>query len=91
VDPPRIFSLGIKTYKLLRYAKIRNINADYFGIATLMRKLGLHVDLIKVLTKAIIEHGVDVAIATWYPTALSVWLSNVSKPLYFIQDFHELV
>ncbi|PVU72996.1 hypothetical protein DDW08_00265 [Vulcanisaeta sp. SCGC AB-777_J10] len=38
VDQPRIFSLGIKTYKLLRYAKIRNINADYFGIATLMRK-----------------------------------------------------
>ncbi len=56
-----------------------------------MRKLGLHVDLIKVLTEAIIEHGVDVAIATWYPTALSVWLSNVSKPLYFMQDFHELV
>jgi len=56
-----------------------------------MRRLGLHVDLIKVLTEAIIEHGVDVAIATWYPTALSVWLSNVSKPLYFMQDFHELV
>jgi len=91
VNPPRILSLGIKTYKLLRHAKIRKINADYFGIATLMRKLGLHVDLIKVLTEAIIEHGVDVAIATWYPTALSVWLSNISKPLYFMQDFHELV
>ena len=43
------------------------------------------------MAEAIIEHGVDVAIATWYPTALSVWLSNVSKPLYFMQDFHELV
>jgi glycosyltransferase involved in cell wall biosynthesis len=91
VNPPRILSLGIKTYKLLRHAKARKINASYFDVATLMRKLGLHVDLIKVLTEAIIEHGVDVAIATWYPTALSVWLSNVSKPLYFMQDFHELV
>jgi len=91
VSPPRILSLGIKTYKLLRHAKARKINASYFDVAALMRRLGLHTDLIKVLAEAIIEHGVDVAIATWYPTALSVWLSSVSKPLYFMQDFHELV
>jgi len=91
VNPPRIFSLGIKTYRLLRHAKVRNINADYFDVVFLMKRLGLHTDIVKVLAEAIIEHGVDVAIATWYPTALSVWLSNVSKPLYFMQDFHELV
>lgn len=91
VNPPRIFGLGIKTYRLLRHAKVRNINASYLDVVFLMRKLGLHVDLIKVLAEAIIEHGVDVAIATWYPTALSVWLSNVSKPLYLMQDFHEFV
>jgi len=91
VNSPRIFSLGIKTYKLLRHAKVRNINASYFNVVILMKRLGLHADIVKVLAEAIIEHEVDVAIATWYPTALSVWLSNVSKPLYFMQDFHELV
>jgi len=91
VNSPGIFSLGIKTYKLLRHAKVRNINASYFDVVILMKRLGLHTDIVKVLAEAIIEHGVDVAIATWYPTALSVWLSNVSKPLYFMQDFHELV
>jgi len=91
VNPPRIFSLGIKTYKLFRHAKVRYINASYFDVVGLMKRLGLHADTVKVLAEAIIEHGVDVAIATWYPTALSVWLSNVSKPLYFMQDFHELV
>jgi len=91
VNSPRIFSLGIKTYKQLRHAKVRNINASYFNVVILMKKLGLYTDIVKVLAEATIQHGVDVAIATWYPTALSVWLSNVSKPLYFMQDFHELI
>ena len=56
VNSPGIFSLGIKTYKLLRHAKVRNINASYFDVVILMKRLGLHTDTVKVLAEAIIEH-----------------------------------
>gem|GEM_PF-4089357 len=45
MNPPRIFGLSIKTYKLLRHAKVRNINANYFDIVILVRRLKLHIDL----------------------------------------------
>jgi len=91
VQPSKILNLGIKAYRLLRHIQVRNNKVNYFDVSAFARKLGFHADLIRTLTDALNEHGTDAAIATWYPTALSVWLSNVSKPLYFMQDFHELV
>jgi glycosyltransferase involved in cell wall biosynthesis len=91
VQPSKILNLSIKAYRLLRHIQVRNNKVNYFDVSAFARKLGFHADLIRTLTDALNEHGTDAAIATWYPTALSVWLSNVSKPLYFMQDFHELV
>lgn len=53
--------------------------------------MGFQVDLIRILAEASSSFEPDVAIATWYPTAFSVWLSCIDKPLYFLQDFPELV
>jgi len=91
VQPSKILNLSIKAYRLLRHIQVRNNKVNYFDVSAFARKLGFHADLIRTLVDALNEHGTDAAIATWYPTALSVWLSNVSKPLYFMQDFHELV
>jgi glycosyltransferase involved in cell wall biosynthesis len=91
VQPSKILNLSIKAYRLLRHIQVRNNKVNYFDVSAFARKLGFHADLIRTLVDALNEHGTDAAIATWYPTALSVWLSNASKPLYFMQDFHELV
>ncbi|WP_440060004.1 glycosyltransferase family 4 protein [Thermogladius sp. 4427co] len=54
-------------------------------------KYGVYLDLIRYLAENI--SGADVYIATWYPTALSIWLGTRgdSKKLFFMQDFPELV
>jgi len=91
VQPSKILNLSIKAYRLLRHIQVRNNKVNYFDVSAFARKLGFHADLIRTLVDALNEHGTDAAIVTLYPTALSVWLSNASKPLYFMQDFHELV
>jgi len=93
VEVPKPLGLMIKAYKSLRSLRFRGIRANYFDINRWSGKLGLgfQVDLIRILAEAISSFEPDVAIATWYPTALSVWLSCISRPYYFMQDFPELV
>jgi glycosyltransferase involved in cell wall biosynthesis len=71
--------------------RFKGISADYLDINGLARKLGFRADLTRTLTEALLGFEPDVAIATWYPTAFPVWLSYTNKPLYFVQDFPELV
>jgi len=46
-----------------------------------------HPDLIRILSEDIPK--TDANVATWFPTALAVWLSGKGKQFYFMQDFHE--
>jgi len=91
VKPPKALVPIIKMYKSFRRMRFKRISADYLDINGLARKLGFRADLIRTLTEALLGFEPDVAIATWYPTAFSVWLSHINKPLYFVQDFPELV
>jgi len=62
---------------------------DTFVIEGVARRLGFHADLIRLLSEHIPE--ADVHIATYYPTALSLYLSGTEgRKLYFLQDFPEL-
>jgi len=81
----------IRIYKLLKYGTVSVGVANYFDVDGFARLLGFRADLVRALTEELNEFRADVAIATWYPTALSVWLSNANKKLYFVQDFPELV
>lgn len=75
---------------LLISNKLRRRAYDAFIIERAARRLGFHADLIKLLSEHIPE--ADVHIATYYPTALSLYLSGVEGcKLYFLQDFPELV
>ena len=90
VKPPRLLSMGITTYKMLRRmgAKPRS---SYFDVDGFAKRLGFRADLVRALAEALGSIKPDVAIATWYPTALSVWASGVDRPFFFMQDFYELV
>jgi len=81
----------IRMYKLLKYKTTRVSVADYFDVDGFARLLGFRADLVRALVEELNGFRADVAIATWYPTALSVWLSNANKKLYFVQDSPELV
>jgi glycosyltransferase involved in cell wall biosynthesis len=81
----------IRVYKLLKYKTTRVSVADYLDVDGFARLFEFRADLVRALTEKLNEFRADVAIATWYPTALAVWLSNATKKLYFMQDFHELV
>jgi glycosyltransferase involved in cell wall biosynthesis len=88
ISSPKTLNLAITTYKRLRG---RGGKATYFSVDRFARKLGFRADLIRPLAEALAKLSPDVAIATWYPTALSVWLSGVSRAYFFMQDFPELV
>jgi glycosyltransferase involved in cell wall biosynthesis len=94
VEAPMFIRLArplIRMYKLLKYKTTRVSVADYFDVDGFARLLGFRADLVRALVEGLNGFRADVAIATFYPTALSVWLSNANKKLYFVQDFPELV
>ena len=78
-------------YNIYRLLKFRDKDYGVTAIAEgIANKLGFHIDLIRVLSESLPEANVH--IATYYPTALAVWLANTaSKRFYFLQDFPELV
>lgn len=81
----------IRIYKLLKYGTVSVGVANYFDVDGFARLLGFRADLVRALAEELNEFRADVAIATFYPSALSVWLSNANKKLYFVQDSPELV
>jgi glycosyltransferase involved in cell wall biosynthesis len=56
-------------------------------LSKLANSFGCDIDWIGALANAIPE--CDICIATWFPTALSVWTAGKGKPFYFMQDFPE--
>ncbi|GAB6948082.1 glycosyltransferase family 4 protein [Vulcanisaeta sp. JCM 16161] len=89
INVPPMLDRLLLVYRVARGKLRRRYKAlDTEGFA---KRLGFHADLIRLLA----EHlpNADVYIATWYPTALSVWLGSRdgSKRLFFMQDFPELV
>jgi glycosyltransferase involved in cell wall biosynthesis len=94
VKAPRFIRLAkplIRIYKLLKYGTTNVGIANYFDVDGFARLLGFRADLVRALAEELNEFEADVAIATFYPSALSVWLSNSNKKLYFVQDIPELV
>ena len=94
VEAPRFIRLAkplIRIYKLLKYGTTSVGVANYFDVDGFARLLRFRADLVRALAEELNEFRADVAIATFYPSALSVWLSNANKKLYFVQDFPELV
>jgi len=90
---PNIFiplQIAVKAYRLFKHFNLKGIES-YSDIMMLAKKLGIRADSIQPLAETIIDLNPDVGIATWYPTAFSVWMSGVVRPLFFMQDFKELV
>jgi len=90
IKPPRLLSIIIRMYRLLKFRDFKGV-VPYHGVRGFARRLGFYADLVKPLADTLSQLNPDIAIATWYPTALSVWLSNAGKPFFFVQDFPELV
>jgi len=89
VEVPFLLKPALGLYHLLF---LTSKKVDYFSVNAFAKKLGFHADMVKALAHALKKcSNVDVSVATWYPTALAVSLSGVSKPYYFMQDFPELV
>ncbi|MFP3317387.1 MAG: glycosyltransferase family 4 protein [Candidatus Nanopusillus sp.] len=82
--------IAVKSYRLFKHFNLKGIES-YSDIMMLAKKLGIRADSIQPLAETIIDLNPDVGIATWYPTAFSVWMSGVERPLFFMQDFKELV
>jgi len=87
---PAPIRMAVKLYRLLKYFSLKGIES-YGDIIALATRLGIRVDIISPLAEAIMGLDPDVAIATWYLTAFSVWMSSVNIPLFFMQDFKEYV
>ncbi|MFP3191228.1 MAG: glycosyltransferase family 4 protein [Thermoproteota archaeon] len=87
---PAPIRMAVKLYRLLKYFSLKGIES-YGDIIALATRLGIRVDIISPLAEAIMGLDPDVAIATWYLTAFSVWMSSVNTPLFFMQDFKEYV
>jgi glycosyltransferase involved in cell wall biosynthesis len=71
--------------------KRTKFTSSAFFVRRFLKKLGLNIqfDYIRILAESIPE--CDVAVASWYPTALAVWLSGKGRPYYHLQDFPVLV
>ena len=87
----KLISGLITMYKFFRTRSIAEPSSlDFYAM---LRKLGVHIYLDRAKHLAENLPDADVYIATWYPTALSVWLGSRdgSRRLFFMQDFPELV
>lgn len=80
-----------KFFKFFDYVKrlIFRRKLYYYELNTLARKIGLNIDMIKVLAKY--TPDCDVNIATRFLTAFAVYRSNKGIPVYLCQDFEESV
>jgi glycosyltransferase involved in cell wall biosynthesis len=88
VAPPRAAAGLIRAYRAL---KLNRKQPDMSDVLFIARKLGLHIDAMKHLSENI-PGDCDVYIATYYLTALALYLSSArGRLLYFMQDFPELV
>jgi len=88
LEPSSVVKALINLYRIIKFKKAKS---TYLDIERFAKRFGFHVDLVSVLAESLAKLESDVVIATWYPTALSVWLAKVPKPFFFMQDFPELV
>jgi len=87
VSPSKRLKILLQFYRVLR---LRKKVYGVLAVESIVKRLGFHADLIRMLSEHIPD--ADAHIATYYPTALSLHLTNtVSRKLYFLQDFPELV
>jgi glycosyltransferase involved in cell wall biosynthesis len=82
-----LLSLG----KMIFFKRIRRAEIHPIELEAFTKRIGIHLDLVRLLAETLININPEVAIATWYPTALAVWLSGVERQLFFVQDFPEVV
>ena len=79
-------------YSALRRGSEGRRPRSYEALLSIGWWLGIRPDLVYDLAELIQEFDSDVLIATFYPTAISVWLSDTrAERLYLMQDFPELV
>jgi len=89
IQPPKPIKRLLLLYRILRARRKKRYYA--ITLETVAKRLGFYADLVKFLSEHI-PKDLDVSIATFYPTALSLYLSGVGdRKLYFLQDFPELV
>jgi glycosyltransferase involved in cell wall biosynthesis len=72
--------------QMYRMWKLRG-KLDPMSTERVAETFGFHSDLMRILTESLPD--CDVCVATWYPTALPVWISGKGKPYYLMQDFPE--
>lgn len=85
-------SVVYNLYKFYRYLTLRTVRrTPYDTFLLITSKLGIKSDSIVELAELIRSYDTDITIATFYPTAFSVWFSQNKNPFYLMQDFPELV
>jgi glycosyltransferase involved in cell wall biosynthesis len=74
-----------------KFVKRTYFTSSAFFVQRFLKRVGLDVplDYINILAESIPE--CDVSVASWYPTALAVWLSGKGRPYYHLQDFPAIV
>ena len=93
LHPPHKIRILMNIYSLYRrLITKRHIESDFFLLDRFLAKRfkGLHIDLIRLLADNLKD--ADAHIATYYPTALAMYLSSAKGDRYYlVQDFNELV
>lgn len=84
VNPTNSTKVSSALLRLARRTPIKFLSAK---LPTRKQKTRLELATITHLSKAIPD--CDINVATWFPTALAVWISEKGKPFYFMQDFWE--
>jgi len=88
---PGVLKLPLSLGKMIFFRQIRTAEVYPIELEGISKKIGIHLDLVRPLAEALMDINPDVAVATWYPTALAVWLSGVERRLFFVQDFPDVV
>jgi len=88
---PALATHPLSLGKMIFFKRIRRAEVYPIELEALTKRIGIHLDLVRLLAEALMNINPEVAIATWFPTALAVWLSGVERQLFFVQDFPEVV
>ena len=88
----RLSFVAHKVYNIYAHFKYGRSARPYESLLSITYSLGIVPDHIRELAELVQNFEADAAIATYYPTAFSVWLASPAKKLFYLmQDFPELI
>ena len=88
----RLAFVAHKVYDVYAHFKYGRSARPYESLLSITYSLGIAPDHIRELAELVQNFEADAAVATYYPTAFSVWLASPAKKLFYLmQDFPELI